>query len=418
MSKRLESTQPNGEHDILDAERTADGSMTLQSKRFGQAYHSRHGARTESLHVFLRCGLDHRRVSLPINGGIRILEMGFGTGLNALLTLASWRNLPAGRRGPLTYIALEPHPVPQHNIAGLRLDQDAEVDAQDAEAVHARPNAHRHDVQWSNEARFTRLREEWQAFAQGSHAPFDLIFYDAFAPDSQPELWTEERFHEAHKMLAPGGVLVTYCAKGDVRRAMMAAGLTVEKLPGPPGKREMLRATRPSGDIALPSRFNVRVYFFLVSRRGPGGKSTPFEGVDCILVSEEHISGRHCTKWPGGGLEFGEGPMECAQREAQEELGQDIALGPLVHATGSFVRSAWRPQEQVLCHYYLARLCGPQEFETTEGAVDWNAGHEQRFRWSPVQGFNPEQLTFSTDRAAWNALLTGPFLSEWDPGHH
>ena len=100
---------------------------------------------------------------------------------------------------------------------------------------------------------------DWQSFASEAKQTFDLIYFDAFAPDSQPELWTEARFAEAFRLLAPNGLLVTYCAKGDVRRTMEAQGFSVEKLPGPPGKREMLRATRPVPEEVLPKRFNVRV---------------------------------------------------------------------------------------------------------------------------------------------------------------
>lgn len=395
----------------LHPEQTADGSMTLQSERFGQAYHSRHGARTESLHVFLEAGWEHKLGLMSPTAPLRILEMGLGTGLNALLTLAAWKSLPEGRRPALTYVALEPHPVPPEVLQKLNTAQDAGVLPEEVEAMHARPDAGRHDVRWVEGGRLIRLRQTWQEFASSTDQQFDLIYFDAFAPDSQPELWTEERFREAHDLLAPGGVLVTYCSKGDVRRSMGAAGLRVEKLPGPPGKREMLRALRPEVGSIVPRKFNVRVYFFLLSEEGAGGRRQ-------VLLSDEILAGKNCTKWPGGGLELGEGPRDCARREAREELGQDIELGPLVHATGGFVRSAWRPEEQVLCHYYFARLKGPAAFRVTDALFDFQEGLAQSFRWVPLDDFDLDQLTFSTDREAAQALKENMATSGWVPGHH
>lgn len=402
--------QPN-EKGKLTVEPTADGSLTLQSERFGQSYHSRHGARTESLHVFLGAGWEHKLALASSNAPLRILEMGLGTGLNALLTLAAQRALPQGRRPALTYVALEPHPVPTHVLEQLNVAEDAGVRPEDVDALHARPEAPRHGVNWDEESSFLRLRDTWQEFVKSTPQEFDLIYFDAFAPNSQPELWTEQRFREAYDLLAPEGVLVTYCSKGDVRRAMESAGLLVEKLPGPPGKREMLRASRPDPARVVPRKFNVRVYFFLLSAAGPTGENR-------ILVSDEVIAGRRCAKWPGGGLEFGEGPRDCAKREAEEELGQSIELGPLVHATGTFVQSAWRPNEQVLCHYYLARLVEPAAFRVTDAPFDFEPGRNQSFRWESLSTFGPDQLTFATDREAFRVLKGENRISGWDPGPH
>ena len=375
--------------------------MTLESSRFGQAYHSRHGARTESLHVFIEAGFHHRLNMASVPQTMRILELGLGTGLNALLTLRHWRATPISRRPHLEYCALEPFPIPQRTLDQIDPAGDADVEAAESTALHARQGAERHTVTWAEEATFTRLKQGWQAFVGNSPYTFDLIYFDAFAPDSQPELWTEERFREAHALMNEGGVLVTYCAKGAVRRAMESAGFLVERLSGPPGKREMLRATRPSAADTPMQRFNVRVYFFLLEGlEGTAGVSPE----DRVLVSDEWIGGRRCTKWPGGGLEFGEGPRDCAQREAIEELGQPIALGPLVHATGGCVRSQWKPQEQVLCYYYLARLQGPASFRMATEPFDFEDGAVQSFRWEKAGNFNPDTLSFATDREAWQVL--------------
>jgi 8-oxo-dGTP diphosphatase len=149
-------------------------------------------------------------------------------------------------------------------------------------------------------------------------------------------------------------------------------------------------------------RFNVRVYFFLLDRPLiDGGRPDPESQV---LLSDEFLSGRDCTKLPGGGLEFGEGPMDCAHREALEELGQAIELGPLVHVTGNFVRSAWRGEEQVLCHYYLATLPDPANFRVAEARFDYPGEDLESFRWTPLRSLAESELTFGVDHAALAAL--------------
>ncbi|MGB1670135.1 MAG: hypothetical protein ACPHCT_01565, partial [Flavobacteriales bacterium] len=163
---------------------TSDGSMTLHSERFGQTYHSRHGALTESLHVFLDAGWTERLSSLESGAPLRVLELGLGTGLNALLTRKAHAALPAGNRPALRYEALEPHPLEPAEWAAMSLSQWSGVDG-DAE-LHARPEAECHEVEWAPDARFVRHRLGWQAFAQDRdrRGAFDLIYFDAFAPDS------------------------------------------------------------------------------------------------------------------------------------------------------------------------------------------------------------------------------------------
>ena len=391
---------PQTPPDQRTPEPTKDGSMTLYSARYNQTYHSRNGAITESLHVFLNAGWQPKVQDLTSTGTIRVLELGLGTGLNALLTLQAWRDLPANRQPAMDYVALEPAPLSSQERLQLDMHQvaDPEVEA----LIHAHPELEQHHVQWGANAEFTRLRSTWQGFRrEKSSAPFDVIYFDAFAPDTQPELWSLTRFEEAFEWLAPGGVLVTYCAKGAVRRAMVDAGFRVERLPGPPGKREMLRATRPHWGEMTVRRFNVRVYFFLLDRPLIDGQPDPDSQV---LLSDEFLSGKNCTKWPGGGLEFGEGPRECALREAEEELGQPIALGPLVHATGNFVRSSWRGEEQVLCQYYLATLISPVEFRVATELHAYPGENAESFRWKPLSKVDKQDLTFEVDQDAIQAL--------------
>lgn len=211
---------------------TGDGSSTLYTARFDEHYHSVHGAIQESQHVFIEAGL---RPLLHRPGPIRIFEMGFGTGLNALLTAL------VAARPAIIYTSIEAYPLdaPQWSSLnyGTQLGGDA---AQWLQRLHAATWDQAVDMGTA----FTLHKQvcTWEAFHPTE--AIDLIYYDAFAPGTQPELWTLAVMERCYEMMAPGGVWVSYCAKGDVRRALTAAGFTVERLPGPPGKRQMLRATK------------------------------------------------------------------------------------------------------------------------------------------------------------------------------
>lgn len=210
---------------------TGDGSHTVYVPGMNVTYHSKHGAVQESLHVFLKAGLEPllAEVSLPL----RIFEMGFGTGLNAFLTA-----LEAQKRAfPIHYTAIERFPLSGPEWASLNY---SEVLGEPAlfEALHRAP--------WNEEIpvtpHFTLQKVEGDLLDFRPVRKARLVYYDAFAPSAQPELWTPEAFRHLASFLEDGAVLVTYCSKGDVRRAFQSAGFTVEKLPGPPGKREMVRA--------------------------------------------------------------------------------------------------------------------------------------------------------------------------------
>lgn len=226
----------------LSVFQTADGSATLFSPHFDEHYHSVHGAVTESMHVFIRHGLEQK---LPAGQPLRILEMGFGTGLNALLTALL---CPL----PVHYTSLEAYPVPPEMVAQLpyaaQVATSLGVEESQTRAVFEAMHAAAWNVPTVVNGYFI-LEKRHQTldtfFSESLAEPtFDLVFYDAFAPSSQPELWTQAVFEQLFARMQPHALLTTYCAKGDVRRAMQAAGLTTERLPGPPHKREMLRASK------------------------------------------------------------------------------------------------------------------------------------------------------------------------------
>ena len=213
---------------------TADGSHTVQLKDRNITYHSHHGAVQESKHVFIEAGFLHREKQLP--GTLRLFEMGFGTGLNALLTLTEAEEL----NKPIVYSAIENYPLTASETGSLNYNEAIPGSKKVFERLH--------QAEWDKKIAitpfFTLNKINADLLAYTFEEPVDLIYYDAFAPTAQPELWTLEVFQKLYALLAPGGVLVTYCSKSDVRRAMMAAGFLVEKLPGPKGKREMVRASR------------------------------------------------------------------------------------------------------------------------------------------------------------------------------
>ena len=236
-------------------EKTDDGSATLFVPELNEHYHSTKGARTESQHIFINMGLKASAAPSP-----HILEIGFGTGLNAWLTLEEAER--SGRN--IHYTGLELYPlewqmVEQLGYIGKENDeQSASSSGQQApidlfRAIHTSP--------WEEEISFTshftlcKVQadvNEW--ITQRSHSPlsiihyplsFDVIYFDAFAPEKQPEMWSQELFNRLYVLLNEGGILTTYCAKGVIRRMLQAAGFTVERLPGPPGgKREILRARK------------------------------------------------------------------------------------------------------------------------------------------------------------------------------
>lgn len=223
---------------------TADGSKTIHLPNWNEQYHSKHGAVQEALHVFIKTGLHHvinkchSEQSEESQKKSSILEIGFGTGLNAYLTLleASKLNIT------IDYVGVEAYPVNIDEIKALNYPKIIIDKEQDHlfDTLHSvgweTKNQITHSFALTKQQKFFKDIDEFEAY--------NLIYFDAFGARVQPELWTEEIFIIMHKALKTNGVLVTYSAKGSVRRALQSIGFTVEILPGPPGKRHMLRATK------------------------------------------------------------------------------------------------------------------------------------------------------------------------------
>lgn len=214
--------------------RTGDLSNTLYLPGMNETYHSRNGAREESLYVFIQKGFMEYSIK---SKHIRLLEVGFGTGFNALLTLQCSRQAGID----VHYHCVEIHPLSWELVRQLEYVQPNEPDY----ALFQ----HMHDSRWNVEVpltdAFVLYKDNRSLLDLITDEPFDLIYFDAFAPDKQPELWTAEVFNRLYSQMSPGGILVTYSSKGVVKRHMINAGFAVERLPGPPRKRHMLRATKP-----------------------------------------------------------------------------------------------------------------------------------------------------------------------------
>jgi len=212
---------------------TDDGSTTIYLPEWNEQYHSKHGAIQEANHVFIKNGL-----SLFSNNVISILEIGFGTGLNSFITF-----LESEKRDlTIDYVGVEAYPVLTKEIE--QLNYVSALKTNNFKDVFAKMHEQEWEVKNKISANFS-LTKRKQFFNEiNDENCYNLIYFDAFGARVQPELWTEEIFQIMYKALKKGGVLVTYSAKGSVRRAMQLVGFTVERLEGPPGKREMLRATK------------------------------------------------------------------------------------------------------------------------------------------------------------------------------
>lgn len=208
---------------------TEDGSHTIYVPELNEHYHSVNGAMTESEHIYTGAAFDYSDKE-----SVRVLEYGMGTGLNVLLTYL--RALVNNRR--VFYHAIEKYPLTNAELKMLNLSKYS-------------PEIFKiiHESDWETEVQVSEsfsLFKECADFREAAPMGlFDVIYYDVFAPEVQPDLWTDKMFSRVFKLAGPGAVLTTYSSRGQVRRNMKLAGFNVEKIPGPPGKREIVRATKP-----------------------------------------------------------------------------------------------------------------------------------------------------------------------------
>jgi tRNA U34 5-methylaminomethyl-2-thiouridine-forming methyltransferase MnmC len=209
---------------------TSDGSSTIHLPDWDEQYHSKNGSINETYHVFINSGLNQ-----VTEEKVSILEIGFGTGLNCFITYLEAKK-------EIDYVGVEAYPVTADEIEKMNFISvlDEKENSPVFEKMHSTSWEEKHQISDT----FSLLkRKQFFEDIEDENA-FNLIYFDAFGARVQPQLWTEDIFGKMFKSLKKNGVLVTYSAKGSVRRAMQAVGFFVERLPGPPGKREMLRATK------------------------------------------------------------------------------------------------------------------------------------------------------------------------------
>ena len=223
--------------DTIEVKQTGDGSPTILNTHLNETYHSTNGALTESRHIFIEQGYH----AVPGKSrDMAILEVGFGTGLNALLTMVECEK----DRRKVNYVGIEPYPL--EDVILKQLNYPGLIGS----CTERNSFFKMHHIPWevpfyiSDHFILYKIKQKLQDidFQDGR---FSLIYFDAFSPETQPEMWTQTLFSKLYSSLQPGGLLLTYSVKGDVRRNMQSAGFDVEKIPGPPGKREITRAQKP-----------------------------------------------------------------------------------------------------------------------------------------------------------------------------
>ena len=217
---------------------TADGSPTLYMEKFNEYYHSKHGAIQEALHVYLKMGFRHWQEQNPKRTDCRVFEMGFGTGLNAFLTAEAASNANI----EVLFDTIEAYPLAAEEVKEVGYSAYFKGERKQLfEQII--------DCPWERETQisshFNLIKRYTSLEDYSFQSSYDLVYYDAFGARTQPELWEDDCFPAIVENLNPGGVFVTYSAKGSVRRALERLGLSVSLVPGPPGKREMIQAVRP-----------------------------------------------------------------------------------------------------------------------------------------------------------------------------
>lgn len=216
---------------------TGDGSHSLLNTTLNETYHSVHGARRESVHVFLKNGLEYFREKNSTEE-VKIFEVGFGTGLNALLTAS----FAEDQTQKVSYTSIEAFPLGEEISTKLNY-AESEQEKILFQKLHS--SSWEEEISINNFFTLKKIKATLQEIQLQKNF-FDVIFFDAFAPSKQPELWEISILEKVCNGLKPNGIFTTYCAKGQLKRDLKSLGLLVETLAGPPGKKEMVRALKIS----------------------------------------------------------------------------------------------------------------------------------------------------------------------------
>ncbi len=212
---------------------TKDGSHTLYIPELNEHYHSKYGAIQEAIHIYINAGLNYCEKK-----DINILEAGFGTGLNTFLTYIETEN----KNKNINYTSIELYPLDEKTIKNLNFTKTTKYSKPDIfDKIH--------NAKWNSfekiSSHFTLKKIQDDITKHKFKGIYDVVYYDAFAPEVQPELWSADIFQKIYNSMTEGGILTTYCVKGVVKRAIRECGFIITRIPGPPGKREMLRAIKP-----------------------------------------------------------------------------------------------------------------------------------------------------------------------------
>ena len=213
---------------------SGDGSHTLYHEELNETYHSTHGAIQESMHVFIEMGLQQIQEK-----EIKILEIGFGTGLNAFLTALHHNTHPETQ---IEYHTLEPFPLPESIYINLNFSEILKVNEPEKRLFQLI-----HDLEWEETVQLTegfqlKKQEKKLEDFNALNSFYDIVFFDAFAPNKQKEIWSVDNLSKCYTALKDNGIFVTYCSQGQFRRNLESVGFKVNRIQGPPGKREMIRA--------------------------------------------------------------------------------------------------------------------------------------------------------------------------------
>lgn len=214
---------------------TSDGSHTLYIPELDETYHSTHGAIQEAIHVFINAGMGYFKNKKELS----ILEIGFGTGLNTFLTVLETSKTLKN----VNYTAIEAYPLKEEIVNQLNYTKELNNNVDECDIFHKI-----HTVNWEKKHNITNnfslTKSKLDLTTQIVTGKYDLIYFDAFGPRAQPEMWSLPIFKNLYNSLIEGGIITTYCAKGSVKRTLKEVGFEIENLPGPPGKREMTRAVK------------------------------------------------------------------------------------------------------------------------------------------------------------------------------